>query len=187
MNTFFYAKQIKLLFLVLVCCTFISKAQVKQNRPNIIQILTDDQGWGDLGSFGHDFIKTPHIDKLATEGIKFSNCYLADAVCTPSRSAILTGRTAYRNGVFNTVPLIDNSVLPSTEITLPQLLKNEGYQTAHFGKWHLSHFFVAIPKCTLDFIEQQNRKCSNNILEKISKSQIHAPFGFIYSLVLSQV
>jgi arylsulfatase A len=107
---------------------------------NFVQILTDDQGWGDLGCFGHQFIKTPNIDQLAAEGMKFTHCYAADSVCSPSRASILTGRTPFRNGVYRWIPADHFCHLPKDEVTLPQLLRAGGYQTAHFGKWHLSHY-----------------------------------------------
>ncbi|NKB68986.1 MAG: sulfatase-like hydrolase/transferase [Candidatus Latescibacteria bacterium] len=110
------------------------------DKPNFVQILTDDQGWGDLGSFGHQFIQSPHLDRLAEEGLKFTHCYAADSVCSPARAAILTGRTPYRNGVYRWIPANTFCHLPKKEITLPQLLRSDGYQTAHFGKWHLGHF-----------------------------------------------
>ncbi len=110
-------------------------------NTNFIQILTDDQGWGDLGSYGHQYIKTPNIDQLAQEGIKFTACYSSSGVCSPSRSSILTGRTPYRNGVYRWVPQSHFCHLPASEVTLPQLLRKAGYQTAHFGKWHLSHYY----------------------------------------------
>lgn len=110
------------------------------SRTNFVQILTDDQGWGDLGCFGHPFIQSPNIDRLASEGIKFTQCYSADSVCSPSRAAILTGRTPFRNGVYRVVSADHFCHLPKDEVTLPQLLRKSGYQTAHFGKWHLSHF-----------------------------------------------
>lgn len=109
-------------------------------RPNFIQILTDDQGWGDLGSFGHPFIQTPHIDQLAAEGIKFTQAYSGGAVCSPSRAAIMTGQTPFRTGVYRWVPRDHFVHLPKEAITLPQLLRGAGYQTAHFGKWHLSYY-----------------------------------------------
>lgn len=115
-------------------------SEPQQKKPNFIQILTDDQGWGDLASFGHQFIQSPHIDRLAGEGIKFTHCYSADSVCSPSRASILTGRTPFRNGVYRWIPANHFCHLPEEEITLPQLLRKNGYQTAHFGKWHLSHF-----------------------------------------------
>ncbi|GAB5558979.1 MAG: sulfatase-like hydrolase/transferase [Synoicihabitans sp.] len=112
-----------------------------QNRPpNFLQILTDDQGWGDLASYGHVFLDTPHIDRLAEEGIKFTHCYSAAGTCSPSRAAILTGRTPFRTGVYRWVPAGHYSHLRASEITLPELLREHGYQTAHFGKWHLSNF-----------------------------------------------
>lgn len=112
----------------------------EQKKTNFIQILTDDQGWGDLGSFGHQYMKTPYIDQLAAEGVKFTHCYSADSVCSPSRASILTGRTPFRNGVYRWVPANHFCHLPKSEITLPQLLRSDGYQTVHFGKWHLSHY-----------------------------------------------
>ena len=114
--------------------------KLKSRKTNFLQILTDDQGWGDLQSYGHVFMKTPNIDKLAEEGIKFTHCYSSAAVCSPSRSSILTGRTPYRNGVYRWIPADHYCYLESDEVTLPQLLRKNGYQTAHFGKWHLSNF-----------------------------------------------
>ncbi len=111
-----------------------------EGKPNFLQILTDDQGWGDLKSYGHVFMQTPHIDQLAAEGIKFTHCYSAGSVCSPSRASILTGRTPYRNGVYRFIPADHFCYLNEKEVTLPQLLRGNGYQTAHFGKWHLSHF-----------------------------------------------
>jgi len=128
-------------FLVIICfSSTITKASAKKPKTNFLQILTDDQGWGDLASFGHVFIETPNIDQLAVEGIKFTNCYSAAAVCSPSRAAILTGRTPFRNGVYRWVPANHYCHLQSDEVTLPQILQKNGYQTAHFGKWHLSSF-----------------------------------------------
>lgn len=123
----------------------------KTARPNFIQILTDDQGWGDLGSYGHQFIQTPHIDRLAAEGIKFTDAYSGGSVCSPSRAAILTGRTPLRNGVFRFISSDHFCHLPAEEVTLPQLLREEGYQTAHFGKWHLSHFYEERIEGTRDY------------------------------------
>jgi arylsulfatase A len=115
--------------------------QLSAAKPtNFIQILTDDQGWGDLASFGHKLLKTPHIDKLAADGMTFTHCYSSSGVCSPSRAAILTGRTPYRNGVYHWLNTGRALHLKASEITLPQLLRKNGYQTAHFGKWHLSHY-----------------------------------------------
>jgi arylsulfatase A len=109
-------------------------------RPNVIVILTDDQGWGDLGVQGHPYIQSPHIDQLAHDGLRFTQGYAGAAVCSPSRAALLTGRTPFRNGVYRWLPLDHECHLRASEITLPQLLRQSGYQTAHFGKWHLSAY-----------------------------------------------
>ncbi len=129
-----------LTFIVSLIVALLGLSSQANPRVNFIQILTDDQGWGDLGSFGHPFIDTPHIDRLAEEGVKFTHCYSADSVCSPSRASIMTGRTPFRTGVYRWVPAGHFCHLPENEVTLPQLLRQNGYQTGHFGKWHLSHY-----------------------------------------------
>lgn len=109
-----------------------------QSRPNIVVFLADDMGWGDSATYGHPVIKTPNLDKLASQGVKFTQCYSACGVCSPSRSAILTGRTPYRNGVYRHLSGKHEAHLRSSEITYPKLLKSEGYATCHVGKWHLN-------------------------------------------------
>lgn len=116
-------------------------AQAATKAPNIIVFLADDLGYGDLGSYGHPTIKTPNLDAFARQGVRLTQCYSASAVCSPSRSAILTGRTPYRNGVFTWIPEGRDLHLRRSEIALPLLLKTRGYATCHVGKWHLnSHF-----------------------------------------------
>lgn len=107
-------------------------------NPNFVVVLADDMGWGDSGTYGHPLIKTPNLDKLAAQGVKFTQCYSAAGVCSPSRSAILTGRTPYRNGVWRHLSGNHETYLRQSEITYPKLLKGIGYQTCHVGKWHLN-------------------------------------------------
>jgi arylsulfatase A len=109
--------------------------------PNIVLFLADDLGYGDLGCFGHPIIKTPHLDALAKQGVRLTQCYSASAVCSPSRSALLTGRTPHRNGVFTWIAAGSEVHLRTSEKTLPRLLHDRGYSTAHFGKWHLNGKF----------------------------------------------
>jgi len=109
--------------------------------PNLIVFLADDLGYGDLGCYGHPVIKTPHLDKFAAQGMRMTQCYSASAVCSPSRSAILTGRTPHRNGVFTWIAEGAPLYLRTTELTLPTLLKRSGYETCHVGKWHLNGRF----------------------------------------------
>ena len=107
------------------------------SRPNIVVFLADDMGWGDSATYGNKLIQTPNLDKLASQGVKFTQCYSASGVCSPSRSAILTGRTPYRNGVYRHLSGNGPAHLRTIEITYPELLKEIGYETCHVGKWHL--------------------------------------------------
>ncbi|QEG43123.1 sulfatase-like hydrolase/transferase [Roseimaritima ulvae] len=107
-------------------------------KPNIVVFLADDMGWGDSATYGHPLIQTPNLDKLASQGVKFTQCYSACGVCSPSRSAILTGRTPYRNGVYRHLSGNHEAHLRASEITYPKLLKSIGYETCHVGKWHLN-------------------------------------------------
>ncbi len=111
------------------------------SKPNIVIFLADDLGYGDLGCYGHPIIQTPNLDAFAKQGTRFTQFYAASAVCSPSRSAILTGRTPYRNGVFNWIPEGREIHLRTSEIALPKLLKESGYATCHVGKWHLNGHF----------------------------------------------
>lgn len=106
----------------------------ESSKPNIVVFLADDMGWGDSATYGHKLIQTPNLDKLASQGVKFTQCYSACGVCSPSRSAILTGRTPYRNGVYRHLSSNHEAHLRASEITYPKLLKSIGYETCHVGK-----------------------------------------------------
>ena len=108
--------------------------------PNVIVIYADDLGYGDLGCYGSPTIRTPHLDQLAAEGMRFTDFYSAAEVCTPSRAALLTGRYPVRSGMAGgRRVLFPNSAggLPPGEVTIAEALKGRGYATAHLGKWHL--------------------------------------------------
>ena len=113
-----------------------TKKQNTSSKPNIIFILADDLGYGDVSCFGSQNIETPNIDALAAQGMRLTRFYAGSAVCSPSRASMLTGRYPLRFDIrrhFN-----DNDEhLPSGVVTLPHLLKKAGYTTAHIGKWHL--------------------------------------------------
>ncbi|WP_010419748.1 sulfatase family protein [Anaerophaga thermohalophila] len=121
----------------------------KASKPNFIVIFADDLGYGDLGIFGHPTINTPNLDRMAFEGQKWTNFYVAAPVCTPSRAGLLTGRLPIRSGMCSDKRRVlfpdSNGGLPQSEITIARALKENGYQTAAIGKWHLGHKSPFLP------------------------------------------
>ena len=102
-------------------------------RPNIILVMADDQGWGDTSFNGHPTLKTPALDQMASEGLRFDRFYAAAAVCSPTRASVLTGRHPFRMRIDGA----NSGHLPSEEYTLAEMCHELGYTTGHFGKWHL--------------------------------------------------
>jgi arylsulfatase A len=143
-------KQATLLFALITLWLPNGFAQSARQSPNFIVIFTDDQGYGDLGCFGHPTIKTPNIDKMAYEGQKWTNFYVAANVCTPSRFGLLTGRLPVRAGMegpdSRRVLFPDSEGgIPENELTIAELLKTKKYSTACIGKWHLGHLPPYLP------------------------------------------
>ena len=132
-----------LTMLMLLAAVPLSAQQAnREPGPNVVLIITDDVGYGDLGSYGAPDIKTPHLDRLAREGVRFTDFYSNGAVCTPTRTALISGRYQQRVGleqVLTTSPEDRKRGLAVTGRSLPQLLKNQGYATALIGKWHLGY------------------------------------------------
>jgi len=115
--------------ILIACQTTRDSGKEKAQPPNIVIIFTDDQGYGDLWSYGSETIRTPRIDQLAKEGTRFTSFY-AQIVCGPSRSALLTGRYPVRSGGWS---------MPASEITMAQLFQKSGYRTGCVGKWDVSN------------------------------------------------
>lgn len=128
---------------MLAASTAYCESASKEEKSNVIVIFCDDLGYGDLACFGHPTIKTPHLDKMASEGQKWSSFYVSASVSSPSRAGLLTGRMNVRTGLYGSKRrvLFPNSVhgIPAEEITIAELLKNNGYATGCVGKWHLGH------------------------------------------------
>lgn len=137
------AKFSHFLVLVFVCIFAASCIKSVKTKPNFIVILCDDTGYADLGCYGHPSIHTPQIDKLACEGQKWTNFYVASSLCTPSRVGLLTGRLPVRCGMGGGKQRVilpwSAGGMPGSEITIAENLKDAGYATACIGKWHIGH------------------------------------------------
>ncbi len=121
--------------LVMLSCYFITaltQTDAAQEHPNIVLVMADDQGWGDMAYYGHPHLKTPHFDQAAATGLRFDRFYAAAPVCSPTRASVMTGRHPNRMGVFKW-----GYPMRPQETTIAEALKMAGYTTAHFGKWHL--------------------------------------------------
>jgi len=121
-----------------VSILFLATGLQAAEQPNILLVYVDDLGFGDLGSYGHPVIRTPNIDSLADDGLRFTSNYSPSALCSPSRAGLLTGRSPYRTGIKSWIPEDSGVFLRDAEITLAEVLKAAGYSTAHIGKWHLN-------------------------------------------------
>jgi arylsulfatase A len=136
-------------WLFVIACIYCAQAvsasgdatQDSAARPNIVILYADDMGWGDTGAYGHPYIKTPSLDRLANEGQRWTDFYVPAPVCSPSRAALLTGRHPVRSGLYGVgSPVLfpdDQYGIPESEVTLAEMLKGAGYRTAIMGKWHL--------------------------------------------------
>ncbi|MFR9603709.1 MAG: sulfatase-like hydrolase/transferase [Rikenellaceae bacterium] len=138
------------LFAITAC----TPKEAVQEKPNIVVVLCDDLGYGDLGCFGHEYIETPTLDQMAADGIKLTNFYSTAAVSSPSRAGLLTGRNPNKAGFYDFIPgpkysedCRDMVQLQAHEITIPALLKTAGYSTCLAGKWHCNSYFNS-PKNT---------------------------------------
>ena len=126
---------VRLLLVALLCVLSTpSQAAIAGKRPNIVFFFTDDQGYGDISAHGNPVLKTPHLDRLHAEGVRFTDFHVSPT-CAPTRSALFTGRHEFKNGITHTILERERLTLKAT--TLAQVLKTTGYSTGIFGKWHL--------------------------------------------------
>ncbi|MDA7882309.1 sulfatase-like hydrolase/transferase, partial [Akkermansiaceae bacterium] len=132
----------KLRLTSLLCLVSLSASLARaETPPNVVLIFADDLGYGDLGCYGATKLKTPNIDRLAAEGRRFTDAHSSSAVCTPSRYGLLTGEYPFRGnggkGIWGPAPTTSPLLIPTNTVTIADLFKKSGYDTAAFGKWHL--------------------------------------------------
>ncbi len=118
---------------ILILCSTFASAVTAAERPNVVLVMADDQGWGQTGYYNHPILKTPNLDAMAANGLRFDRFYAAGPVCSPTRASVLTGRTHDRTGVLE-----HGYALHRQERTIAQAMQHAGYATGHFGKWHLN-------------------------------------------------
>ena len=131
-----------LLLSSLIACSTPKQEEIENPLPNLILIMTDDQGYGDLACHGNPFIKTPHLDKLYEESIRLTNFHVG-TTCAPTRAGLMTGRNGNRAGVWHTIA--GRSQLRASEMTIADVFKHNQYKTALFGKWHLGDNYPFLP------------------------------------------
>lgn len=115
------------------CKTDVENESKPEKFPNIILVMADDLGWGDVAYNGNETVKTPHLDRMAAVGLKLNCFYAAAPVCSPTRASVLTGRHPYRVRI----PWAGDGFISPHEVTIAEVLKTKGYATGHFGKWHV--------------------------------------------------
>ena len=133
------------LFLTAVATALAAGADADPRPPNIVLVFADDLGYADIGVYGSRTIRTPHIDRLAREGVRFTDFYVAQAVCSASRAALLTGAYSNRIGILGALFPTAKTGIAAEETTLGELVKARGYATAIYGKWHLGHLPPFLP------------------------------------------
>ena len=183
-------------FVMIFFCTLLISLNVRSQRPNIIYIMTDDMGYGDLSGYGRKDYSTPNIDKLASQGIKFVNAYSAGPLCTPTRTAFMTGRYPAKTPVGLLEPLTGNKNdtafgLTSKYPSIATLMKAAGYQTVLIGKWHLGSlsqhspakngfdYFFGFQSGANDYISHKGDKGKHDLYEN---DAIVYPKGYLTDL-----
>jgi len=143
-----FMKFFAILSFVLILLSFDALAQgpTESSRPNVVLIYTDDQGSFDLNCYGSEDLYTPHLDRLASQGVRFTQMYAPSAICSASRAGLLTGRFPARAGVpANVSSMQGRPGMPTEQITIAEMLRDAGYATGHVGKWHLGYTPATMP------------------------------------------
>ena len=157
--------------LVFLIMAFLSCSKKEPKQPNIIIIYADDMGYGDLNCQNpNSKIPTPHLDQLASEGMRFTDAHSSSGICSPSRFALLTGTYHWRRQ-HGIVGSFGKPFFKDTDVTLPQLLKTKGYTTACIGKWHLGWNWVIEDEANLEMDPKNPYKFKNDISKNVDYSK----------------
>ncbi|UZD21304.1 sulfatase-like hydrolase/transferase [Algoriphagus halophytocola] len=154
--------------ILMASCAKKEETSSTPSKPNILVILTDDQGTLDLNSYGSTDLATPNLDRIANSGVRFTQFYAAAPVCSPSRAGLLTGKYNFDAGLFGNVDIPDNdpqgkSGMPTEQITMAEMFQSAGYNTANIGKWHLGHSPDKLPNGQgFDYFFGHQRGCIDN-------------------------
>ncbi len=148
---------------------FLTSCQLKRKPPNIVLIYSDDLGYGDVGCYNPESkVSTPNLDRLAREGIRFTDAHSPSTVCTPSRYSLLTGRMAFRTGTYGVFTGAGGpSLIEEGRLTLPQMLRNKGFATACFGKWHVG----------MTFYDKDGQPINENGLDAVKRIDYSRPIS----------
>jgi arylsulfatase A-like enzyme len=143
-------RMIRILCFIFTVCLLTScgaerRALESGSTPNVVVIFVDDMGYSDIGSYGATDYTTPHLDKMAREGVRFTDFYVSQPICSASRAALLTGSYSNRIGIHSAIGPSDTHGIHDNEVTLAELFKSKGYATAMYGKWHLGHHPIFLP------------------------------------------
>lgn len=192
-------------FILIVSCAQKEANDQTPSKPNVIVILSDDQGTLDLHSYGSTDLATPNLDRLAASGVRFTQFYAAAPVCSPSRAGLLTGKYNFNAGLFGNVDIPDNdpegkSGLPTEQITMAEMFQSAGYKTASIGKWHLGHTPEKLPNGQgFDYFFGHQRGCIDNYSHFFfwdgpnlhdlyqNEKEIHRPGEFFGDLMVDEV
>lgn len=181
----------KFLFLAALLAPGTWAAAPQPARPNIVLILIDDLGYGDLASYGNTRHRTPHLDRLAAEGMRFTDFHSNGPVCSPTRAALLTGQYQQRSGIEHAIAFTKDMGMPLSQTTLAELLRPAGYRTAVFGKWHVGHVTVFGPNdqgfdesvCANNSPDYHSHISRDGNLDWWKNQQVHPEPGYLTDLV----
>ena len=157
--------------LVAIVVFSLIRVDAKTVPPNILVLLADDLGYSDLSCYGSRSTQTPQLDQLAASGMRFTDFYAPAPNCSPSRAGLLTGRSPSRTGMYSYIPANGPHYLPRSEITIAELLRDAGYNTAHMGKWHLCHDMCFLKRAKLTQFELFNLRTDLAQTTDLSRAQ----------------